>query len=149
MPRPIISKSLQTAIEQLRPELPGLLGADYTTFVAQLDALLAGGSESQVLDLCRKYSVIDERLQDILDQQEEEEDTIRGGLGLFGDPLFRLSDSAGKHRLPHYRCEAGLHIVAADQVEEHDAAGNALCPLHGTPMIKIVEKESKPNQEQG
>src|SRR5205814_1571352 len=131
MSRPVISEYLQAAIEQLRPEMPKLLGADYTTFVTHLDALLAAGNESQVLDLCGKYPIVDELLREILDQQEEEEDTIRGGLGLYGDPLFSIHGDAQKRLLPQYRCEMGLHVVAADQVEEHDVVGNALCPQHG------------------
>ncbi len=145
MSRPAISESLQVAIEQLRPELPSLLGADFTTFVAQLEDLLAGESESQVWELFEKYPTISEHLQDILEQQEAEEDIIRGGSGLYGDPQF---PTLLKHSLLLYRCEKGLHIVAADRVEERDAVGNALCPQHGVPMVKIVKKRNEPNQKQ-
>jgi hypothetical protein len=135
MSRHIISENLQAAIERLRPELPELLGADYTNFVAQLDALLAGGSESQVWDLFKKYPVVHERL-------EEVQSTTRGGLGgLGGDPQ--------PYRRPFYRCEVGAHVVAAREVQKRDAAFNALCPKHGVPMIKIDEKGIKPSQEQG
>jgi hypothetical protein len=77
-------------------------------------------------------------LQGILEQQGEDEDIIRG---LYGDPQFHPAFFL-------YRCEKGLHTVAADQVEERDAGGNALCPQHGVPMIRIVKKGNEPDQEQ-
>jgi hypothetical protein len=144
MSEPIMSENLQAAIDRLRPELAKLLGADYTAFVDQLDALLASGTGSQILDLCEKYPSVDKYLQDILNQQDEE-DANRQGFGLYGD-----SPSAGdaqKRTLPRYRCEAGLHVVSADHVEERDPAGNALCPQHHVPMVKIVEMGNKSGQK--
>ena len=145
MSRPAISESLQAAIEQLRPELPTLLGADCTTFVAQLEDLLSGESESQVWELFEKHPTITEHLQDILEQQEDEEDIIRGGSGIYGDPQ---PSTIVKHASLLYRCDKGLHTVAADHVEERDAVGNALCPQHGVPMVKIVKKRNERNQKQ-
>jgi hypothetical protein len=146
MSRSAISESLLEAVEQLRPELPTLLGTGYTTFVTQLETSLAGESESLVWDLFEKYPAANERLQEILEQQEEEEDIIRGGLlRLFGDPLS-LGNRMERPALL-YRCktESGLHDVTADQVDERDAIGNALCPQHGAPMIQVVKKENESN----
>jgi hypothetical protein len=147
MSRSIISESLLAAIEQLRPELPALLGTDCTSFVTQLETSLAGGNESQVWELFEKYPAITERLQEILEQIEGEEDIIRGGLGLYGNP--QLYDGYPRSRsLLLYRCETGLHDVTTDQVEEHDALGHALCPQHGVPMIKVAKKANEPDQKQ-
>jgi hypothetical protein len=148
MSRSTISEILIDAIEQLRPALPAFLGTDYTPFVAQLETSLAGESESQIWELFEKYPTANERLQEILEQQEGEEDIniIRGGLGLYGYPQL-YGDSRSRPPLL-YRCEVGLHDVAADQVEERDAIGNALCPQHGVPMITVAKKANEPNQKQ-
>jgi hypothetical protein len=150
MSRATISEILLDAIEQLRPALPSLLGSDCTIFVAQLEISLAGERESPVWELFEKYPAANERLQEILERMEGEEDIIRGGLGLYGDPQLYGKPHLPilKHSLLLYRCETGLHDVTADQIEERDAIGNALCPQHGIPMIKITNKENEPNQKQ-
>lgn len=143
MSRSTISESLLEAIEQLRPALPSLLEVDYASFVAQLEASLARKDESQVWKVFEQHPAVNERLQEILEQQEEG-DIIRGGLGLYGEPQFQMSKSI----LQLYWCETGLHDVPADLVEGRDAIGNALCPRHGVPMIKAAKKEKEPNQKQ-
>jgi hypothetical protein len=140
MPGAIISEILLDAIDQLRPELPALLGSDYAPFVAQLEVSLAGESESPVWELFEQYPTVNEHLQQILEQVQGEEDIIRGGLGLYGKAQFQTS-------LLVYRCEMGVHDVAADQVEERDAQGNVLCPQHGVPMRKVDTKENEPHQK--
>jgi hypothetical protein len=138
---PPISEDLLAIIARLRPELQTLLGSDYAPFAAQLDVFLAGGSENQVLELFRKYPVAFERLQGALAQQEEETWTTKGGLGLFGYPGI-YGDPKKSIPSIRYRCKVGPHIVAAEEFEERDAAGNALCPEHHTPMV--LERESEP-----
>ncbi len=134
----LISENLQAAIERLRPDLQTLLGGDYAPFATQLDALLAGGNDDQVLELFRTYPTAFERLQDVLAQQEAELEMTRGGLGVYGYPITSPSSI-------RYRCETGPHVVAAEKVEERDAAGNAICPQHHAPMVLVRGKE--PSQE--
>jgi hypothetical protein len=130
-----ISKGLQAAIAQLRPTLPTVLGPDYASFTAQLEAFLAQGSEDQVFDLFRQYSEAYTCLLDALVLQEEETETTKGGLGLFGYPIT-------PQPAIRYRCQVGPHDVVGADVEERDAASNALCPVHHTPMVLVRESES-------
>lgn len=139
MSMPLVSEDLRVTIERLRPELPTLLGRDYPTFIAQLDAFLARGSEDQVKDWLEKYPVVYERLLDTLAEQGEEEETAKGGFRLYGDPIVPVPAI-------RYRCKIGLHLVTLTEVEERDAVGNALCPQHHLPMV--VETGSGPNQGQ-
>ncbi len=132
-----MSQDLQAAIEQLRPTLPALLGREFSPFTAQLDAFLAEGSEDQVYELFRKHPEAYACLLGVLAQQEEKSETTRGGLGLFGYPITSWPSI-------RYRCKAGPHDVAVEDVKERDAAGNALCPVHHTPMV--LERESEPSQ---
>ncbi len=95
MAMPLISADLQTAIEQLRPELPELLGTHHTTFATQLDAFLAEESENRIWDLFGIYPVVHERLLDILDQQEKAATPYNEAVkpdqrGLYGDTLMSL-----------------------------------------------------------
>src|SRR5438128_5040223 len=65
-----ISDNIGAAIEQLRPELPALLGNDHTQIIAQLETSLARGNEDQVLELFEeKYPALYDRLLAILGQQ--------------------------------------------------------------------------------
>jgi hypothetical protein len=138
MSTPPISQRLRTAIEQVHPTLPTVLGPAYASFTAQLEAFLAQGSEDQVFDLFRQYPEAYSRLLDALVQQQEETETTKGGLGLFGYPIM-------PQPAIRYRCKVGPHDVAGEDVKRRDAAGNALCPVHNKPMV--LEGESEPDQE--
>ena len=136
-----ISENIATAIEQLRPEFPALLGNDSGQFLAQLEAALARGDEHQVLELFdeEKYPALYNRLLDLLGQQGGDRETTKGGLPLPGNSLAPKSGI-------RYECKIGPHYVHAEEVQERNAADEALCPQHGEPMVVYREKEP-PNEE--
>jgi len=64
----ISSGDLRVAIERLRPELPQLLGVNYSAFVTELDALLRGGSDDQLSKLFDDHPAAYQRLLQVLVQ---------------------------------------------------------------------------------
>ncbi len=134
----LISENLQAAIERLRPDLQTLLGGDYAPFATQLDALLAGGNDDQVLELFRTYPTAFERLQDVLAQQEAELEMTRGGLGVYGYPI--TEQFVGREgRLVQYfqRARFELHpeLTAGLRVQL-TPLGRALC------RVSVVRREA-------
>jgi hypothetical protein len=121
-----ISDNIGAAIEQLRPELPALLGNDYSQFIAQLEASLARGSEDQVLGLFEEqYPAVYDRLLDILGQQRKKEATK----GIDSFPNITLAGQEGTLPYdPAYWCESGHHIVYQSQVKKQDIRGRRFCP---------------------
>jgi CHAT domain len=93
MPTSLTFKDLLTAIEQLRPELPSLLGADSSAFETELDTYLNMGSVIHLLSLFGRYSVAHDRLLDVLAVPEEER-TIRTGTETFAAGCNRIYHSA-------------------------------------------------------
>ena len=126
MPTQITLEDLQTAIEQLRPALPELLGTAYPAFATELDSYLHMGSINRLLDLFSRYPAAHHRLLNAIAQQEEE---TTKGIRLFGYEnisLFCYPDIPWP--LLYYRCEDGPHVVTLREVEQLDAAGRALVP---------------------
>ncbi len=128
MPPALTLEILRQAIEQLRPELPALLGDKYPAFETQLNSGLASGNRNRLLDLFRQYGTAHQRLLQYLPSRAEDRTK-----GLFGDvnvPLPYL----------HYVCPVGPHLLRLKQVEEQDAAGRPLCPVHHVPMTRMGPK---------
>jgi hypothetical protein len=131
MSTPITFEALQAAIEQLRQELPTLLGTDYPAFAAELDSYLHMGSVNRLLDLFGRYPAAHNRLIDALTQQEEE---TTKGIRLFGYENITLP-------YLYYRCESGPHVLVLRKVEKRDAAARALCPQHLIAMSYISSED--------
>lgn len=138
MPTSLTFKDLQTAIEQLRPELPSLLGADSSAFETELDTCLNMGSVIHLLSLFGRYSVAHDRLLDVLALPEEEKTK---GIGLYGKENISLP-------YLYYYCKSGADVLVLRKVEKRDAAGNALCLEHSTVMSRISSQELRAAMEQ-
>lgn len=121
--------ALRQAIEQIRPELPGLVGTEYPTFAAQLNSNLSAGSINRVLDLFRQHGAAHQRLLAVLPNRTENQTK-----SLFGN----LPDPIGV-QLPflYYVCPVGPHLVRVKRVEEQDAAGRALCSVDHVVMKRV------------
>lgn len=115
---PISSREVRTAIEQLKLELPELLGINYSEFMLKLDSLLLEGKDYQLLDLIDSHPAVHQRLLGVIAQ-----------LGLFGHP--------GLNRYTFYRCEKGPHCVKDIEVVQRDDEMNALCPRHNIIMFPV------------
>jgi hypothetical protein len=63
---PVSSQAFREAIEQLRPELPLLVGIDHSAFVITLDSLLRYGNDEQLAKLFMKHADAHKRLLAIL-----------------------------------------------------------------------------------
>jgi hypothetical protein len=131
MSTPITLEDLQAAIEQLRPELPTLLGTDYPAFAAELDSYLHMGSINRVLELFGRYPAAHHRLLDTIEEREEE--TIKGGR------LFGIEKIIWPYL--YYRCRSGPHILVLRRVEKRDVAGQAICPQHLITMSRISSQD--------
>lgn len=142
----ITLEDLQTAIEQLRPELPTLLGMDYQAFVAELDSYLHMRSVNRLLDLFGRYPAAHNRLLDTIAQREEETVQERE------ESLVGFDRLAGDEHIPwpllYYRCENGPHAITVREVEQRDAAGRPLCPQHHIAMNVISPEDVKTAIEQ-
>ncbi len=130
---------LRQAIEQLRPELPALLGERYPEFETQLQSNLETPNVNRLLDLFRQYGTAHQRLLQVLPSRTEDRTK-----GLFGDvnvPLPYL----------YYVCPVGPHLLRLQRVEDYDAAGRPLCPVHrgvmkrmGAPALRAALETLRP-----
>ena len=132
MSTPINMEDLRTAIEQIRPELPTILGKDYPAFAEELDSYLQMDSKNCLWDLFGRYPVAHERLRAALPQPEIE--TTKGFYGPFGRINTSLPDYV-------YRCENGPHIVVLHRAGKLDTSGNQLCPDHDIVMNPVSPKD--------
>jgi len=146
MSTPVTLETMQVAIEQMRPELPALLGTDYTAFAEELDSYLAMGSINRLLDLFGRYPSAHHRLLDAISLPEEE---TTKGIRLPGDEEISPIGYPGiPWPLLYYRCEDGPHVVTQPEVEERDAPGRAVCPEHHIAMNVINSQDVKTAIEQ-
>lgn len=129
MPSVLTLETLQEAVDRLRPELPILLGPEYPDFAARLDDSLKAASVNRVLDLFGRHTAAHKRLLDVLPHRKEELTK-----GLFGDINISLPELA-------YLCPTGPHILRAKRVEQHDTAGQPICPDHRVPMRRIDSQQ--------
>jgi hypothetical protein len=136
-----LSGELRAAIDQLRPELPDLLGAEHHEFETELTTALRTGNETQVVHLLRRHPAAQERLVDIIRQRAGANETARAlelfsldlfgkGGSLFGKGSTILEDGTA------YWCKAGQHMVAQAVVVQ-DLDGNLSCPTHHTPLTDL------------
>ena len=123
MPDASIPEDVRNAIEQLRPELPSLLGVNYSPFIEKLDFFLSEGNETELWDLFADYPAVHAQLLDKIPKEEDDEVTRGGSLFLDDDPIVALST--------HYWCDAGSHTVAGTTVQRNED-NYALCPQHHT-----------------
>ena len=170
-----VSENIATAIEQLRPELPALLGNDCSQFLAQLEAALAQGNEEQVLALFdeEKYPVLCDRLLGILGQQGGDRGTTKGGIILHGDSsvtlpggyilhgdtlpgnsqsreginLAQISKSVKQGAL--FYCSASGQLAELSPTTLAHAATAYLCPQHQQPLSKIHKDNIEVQMKKG
>ena len=134
-------EDIRTAIEQLRAELPSLVGADYHAFLARLDTLLRIGDIDLILDLFSEYPAAHSRLLDIFVKDDILQ--ARKGSNLFGE--IRTA-----YPVLYYRCQSQptTHIVELRDIEQRNAAGQALCPQHLLAMAPVSSKALREAIEQ-
>jgi hypothetical protein len=147
-----ISKSLLDAIEQLRPKLPILLGQDYESFAAQLEAVLREGDEDEVDKLFMRHHKIYIKLQGLLVQQKDERKETKASPLLGGDSkgsrpknvilengerqeVIKISASV-KHGTLFY-CPESKQLIELPQEALNNSGENYSCPTHHQSLSKI------------
>lgn len=115
-------RDLREAIRLLQPNLPNLLGPNYTPFVTELDKLIQNGSNDELLSLFARFPNTYITLHNFLCYL------------LAGGDLFGKSKSFPPSI--QYICPVGDHRVDLNKAPRRDVRGFPLCPVHNQPMTK-------------
>jgi hypothetical protein len=124
-PESLDPRDLREAIRLLRPDLPYLLGSNYSPFVAELDNLVQNGYNDELLFLFARFPNVYIKLHDFLCYL------------LAGGDLFGKSKS-----LPpsvKFICPIGQHKVKLNKAPRRDVRGFPLCPIHNKPMTESTQ----------
>ena len=128
-----LSEELRAAIDQLRPELPQVLGPDYPAFAAQLQTLLDQGNTVKVVELFGRYPAAHRRLLALRAGIHQRKEEATRGIDFFLN--ITLPGHGGTlPPSPAYWCESGPHRVYQSQVKKQDIRGRPLCPEHHEPL---------------
>lgn len=125
MSAPKRSPALHLAIDRTYPALPSLLGADFPAFDGELQHSLQSSSDSQLLNLFTRHPAGYDHLLRHVAQLSITPSFF--GDSLFGNPQIKISIK--------YHCQVGPHDVALQDVQQHTAAGDPICPIHDIIMI--------------